>query len=95
MPTPVSRTDTSTKPSFGVAATSIRPPSGLMTDLSLVRLNLAQPLVNAQVEGDAPSSRPLTDQGQGAVEWRGLPRGVNILRILFLLLVELTEHLLR
>jgi hypothetical protein len=29
MPTPVSLTDTSTAPSFGTAATSIRPPSGV------------------------------------------------------------------
>ena len=29
MPTPVSLTDTSTNPSLGVAATSIRPPSGV------------------------------------------------------------------
>src|SRR4030095_8583783 len=41
-----------------------------LTDLPLVRLNLAQPLVNAQVEGDAPSPNPLADQSQSAVECR-------------------------
>src|SRR5215510_7729040 len=42
-----------------------------LADLPLVGPHLTQPLVNVHVQRDTPSSRPLTDKCQGAVERRG------------------------
>src|SRR5207245_3047716 len=42
-----------------------------LPDLPLIALNLAQSIVNARVQSNAPSSCPLADQRQGIVECRG------------------------
>src|SRR4029450_4947142 len=42
-----------------------------LSDLSLIRPHRAEPLIDAQVQRDAPSPRALADEGQGAVERRG------------------------
>jgi hypothetical protein len=42
-----------------------------LPDLPLICPNLAQPLIDTHLQCDAPSSRPLADQGQGVVERRG------------------------
>ena len=76
MPIPVSLTDTSTDPSVGSAATRSGPPSGVnliafdkvqdhLLDLSLVRSNLAQPLIDARPQCDVPAAGTLADQRLG------------------------------
>src|SRR5438132_2154475 len=42
-----------------------------LPDLSLVRSNLAQLLIDAHLQGDAPSPRPLVDQGERVVQCCG------------------------
>ena len=75
MPTPVSLTGASMDPSFGAAATSIRPPSGV----NLIALGagsgrpagssarppeLTKPRIHGRVQRDAAAPGPLPDQHQ-------------------------------